>query len=101
MTRSQLRYLNTILTAVAVLLGVLVWTQVSSRPLLATSAEAQTRTVRVQPPTGIPDAGQQREQMVKAIDNMKKSVDKLSKSIDDGKVRVQVTNLDEIQIEVR
>lgn len=101
MTRSQLRYLNTIMTVVAILLGVLVWTQVSSRPLLADSADAQSRTTHVEPTTGIPNAAQQRDKMVKSLEGMKKSVDKLTKSLEDGKVKVEVSNLDEIEIEVR
>ena len=101
MTRSQVRYLNTILTVVAVLLGVLVWTQVSSRPMLAQEADAQSRSGRHTADVGIPNAAQQRDKMVKSIEQMTKTVNSLSKDIEKGKIKVEVTNLDEIEINVR
>ncbi len=102
MTRSQLRYLNAILTVVALLLGVLVWSQVSSQPIFATEAAAQSRTIRNSSATkGIPDAALQREKMILGVEKMTKAVEALSKDLDAGKVKVEVTNLDEIKIEVR
>lgn len=102
MTRSQLRYLNVILTVVALLLGALVWTQVASRPMFADQAEAQVRSGRESlPPGGFPNASQQRDKIVKSIEKMTKAVDGLSKDLDSGKVKVEVTNLDEIDFEVR
>ena len=82
MTRTQLRYLNTILTVLAVLLGVLVWTQVASTPMFAEQADAQSRTTRHSAAEiGIPNAAQQRDKMVKAMEKMTKAVDALSKDL--------------------
>lgn len=101
MTRKQTRCLNTLLTVNAVLLGGLLWTQLADRPLLAGSAEAQSRMTGTSAAQGVPNAAQQREQMIDALRDMKKSVDEMKKTMEDGKLKVQVTNLDEIKIDVK
>jgi hypothetical protein len=91
-------YLNVILTVNAVLLTGLLWTQLVDRPLLEAEAAAQSRTKTTQPPV-IPNAAAQREKMIKAISDLKQSVDTQRKLLESGKLKVTVTNLDEIKLE--
>jgi anti-sigma28 factor (negative regulator of flagellin synthesis) len=97
MRNRQLNYLNAILTVNAVLLAVLIWTQAAPMPVEAQSAHAQSTSA---PRRGIPNAAEQRQKMIAAMQDMKKSVDGLRNSIESGKVKVEVTNLDEIEINV-
>lgn len=99
MARKQVRYLNFILTINAVLLACFLWAQVVDRPLLAENASAQVRNKRDVPAP--PNAAKQREDMIKALKDMNKSIDKLESMLTSGQLKVQVTNLDEIDIEVR
>lgn len=91
------RYLNAILTVNAVLLAVLVWTQVAGHGTLplpgAREAAAQAQ------PAGIPNAAAQRQQMIDSLRELRKSVEESNKLLKDGHLRVHVTNLHEIQIE--
>ncbi len=91
----QRNYLNVILTANAVLLAGLLWTQVADTPLLATSASAQNRTKYASPPT-IPNAAKQRNDLLRAVQSLQASVDGLKRSVEGG-IRVQVTNFDEVK----
>jgi hypothetical protein len=91
-------YLNVILTVNAVLLTGLLWTQVVSQPLLDTSAAAQSRTRTAAPPV-IPNAAAQRAKMIDALNDLKQSVDAQRKLLESGKLKVTVTNLDEIKLE--
>jgi hypothetical protein len=88
-------YLNTILTVNAVLLTALLWTQVSDRPLFADDASAQPSRRQ-----GIPNAAEQRMRMVNGLDDLRQSVDGMSQLLESGKVRVEVTNLDEIELDI-
>jgi hypothetical protein len=94
-------YLNVILTVNAVLLTGLLWTQLADRPLLESeaAAEAQSRTKTPNPPV-IPNAAAQRDRMINAIKDLKQSVDAQRKFLESGKLKVTVTNLDEINLEV-
>jgi hypothetical protein len=90
-------YLNVILTVNAVLLAGALWTQIAGGPVLTQSASAQSPGGR-DSGKGIPDAGAQREKMIEALRDLKASVDASRKLLESGKLRVQVTNLDEIDL---
>ncbi len=83
----QGKYLNGILTVIAVLLAVLLWTQVASRPVFSTPAVADG------PPTGFPNAAAQRQRMIEALQQMRKSTEASNKLLTSGKLRVEVTNI--------
>ena len=90
----QRTYLNVILTVNAVLLSALVWVQVAPRAVEASTANAQTR-----PRLGIPNAADQRQKTINELKSVNKSVQEMKQLLESGKVKVQVTNLDEIRIE--
>lgn len=100
MTRKQNRCLNTLLSINALLLGGVLWTQLADSPLLDRSADAQMRTAIAGEP-GIPNAAQQREKMIQTMLDMKKSVDSLTKTLESGDLNVEVSNLDEVKIQVK
>ena len=78
-----LRYLNTMLTILAVLLTLQLWTTWNMAPAdMATEAHAQ----------GIPDAGAQRKQMIDELKLVNKKVEELKGLLTSGKVRVTVLN---------
>jgi hypothetical protein len=83
-------YLNVILTVNAVLLGGIVWTQIAGRPVLEQTATAQVGT-------GVPNAADQRQKMIEALRDMKTSIDANTKLMQSGKLKVEVTNLNEIK----
>ena len=87
------RYLNVVLTANAVLLSALLWTQIADRPLLADAAQAQSS--RQYAP---PNSAQLMKKTLDEIASMKKQLDAIDKTLKSGKVRVEVTNLGDIQI---
>ena len=92
----QSKYLNFILTINALLLAALVWSVAVNQPLLAGEAHAttpQSRTKKARTPGGIPNSSQQRNEMVVAMREMKASMDSTRKLLESGNVRVQVTNL--------
>jgi len=88
-------YLNVILTVNAVLLAGIVWTQVAGHPTLARSASAQTGPVS--PNQGIPNAADQRQKVIEGIRDLKTSVEAMKRTIESGKLKVEVTNLDQIK----
>ena len=79
------------MTAIAVLLTVLVWTNIADRPLLAQQASA------VVDPPGIPNAGQQRAQIRDAVQDLRKELQKMNKMMADGKLKVEVSNIAELK----
>lgn len=84
------KYLNTVLTAIAVLLGLNLWVGVHQSPASAsldpaTPAHAQGRT----------DAGAQRAAMIKELQTLGSKVDSLSKKLSDGSMKVTVTSMPE------
>lgn len=90
-------YLNVILTVNAILLTVLVWTQLAGGPVLGSAA-----TAHAQSPgdgTGIPNAAGQRQHMIEMLGQMNKNLEATRKMLDSGRIRVQVTNLNEIRLE--
>ena len=87
------RYLNVVLTMIAVLLAALVWISVADRPLLSSSASAT--------PPGLPDAGSQRREIQRAVEDVETDIEKLYKLLSSGKLRVEVANFDELKQETR
>lgn len=80
-----MRYLNTILTILAVLMALQLWTTWSGidqhgSPFVE-AAHAQD---------GIPNAASQRKQMVDLLREQNKKLDNLTKLLESGKVRVKV-----------
>jgi hypothetical protein len=88
-------YLNVVLTINAVLLAALLWSAVAGRPLFSTEAAAQSRTRYAEVPN-VPNAGEQRAEMVAALKDLKQSVEATNRLLSSG-VRVVVTNPDEIR----
>ena len=91
----QGKYLNVILTVNAVLLTGLLWTQVAATPLLAGTAEAQNRTYGPKVPV-IPNAAKQRDATIKAVKDVERAVNGLKASLENGRIKVQVSNLAEL-----
>lgn len=88
----QSNYLNVILTVNAVLLAGLLWTQIVGRAPLDTQAVAQTSTG-----SGIPNAADQRQRMIDALNSIKTSVDATRKAVESGKMKVEVANIDALK----
>jgi len=77
---TSLRYLNLMLTVLAVLLGLQLWTTWTQSPDMVEPAAAQ----------GIPDEGAQRAQMIDQLKLLNKQVDQTRKLLVSGQVRVEV-----------
>jgi len=76
-----LKYLNSILTVLAVLLALQLWTTWNATPVeFASQASAQ----------GIPDEGAQRKQIIDELKLVNKKVEELKGLLVSGKVRVTV-----------
>ncbi len=90
-------YLNGILTANAVLLAGLLWTQIAGQPLLSSTAAAQNITPARPVPT-VPNAGKQRRELIDAIHQLRRTTQESMRLLTSGRVKVEVTNLDEIKI---
>lgn len=87
-------YLNVILTVNAMLLAGMLWTQVAEKPLLAETAIAQGSRNRVT----IPNAANQRKLIADEIKKLNKSMEATRKLIESGKIKIEVTNLDQIKL---
>jgi len=85
---NALKYLNTMLTVLAGLLALQLWTTWNAGPVdLASPAHAQ----------GIPDEGAQRKQIIDELKLVNKKVEELKGLMVSGKVRVTVTNVEDAQ----
>ena len=83
----SLRYLNTVLTVIAVLLTVNVWTLWNATPggeAVSIATEAQA--------AGIANAGAQRKQIIDAVNQTKAEVGELKAMFKTGSARVTVEN---------
>ena len=94
----RVSYLNGILTANAVLLAGLLWTQIAGQPLLSSSAVAQNRSAAGPPVPNVPNAGKQRKELIEAIHELHRTTQESMRMLRSGQVKVEVTNLDEIKI---
>lgn len=77
---NSLKYLNVMLTVLAILLGLQLWTTWTQSPDMLAPAAAQ----------GIPDEGAQRKQMVDELKLLVKKVETTNDLLVSGKVRVTV-----------
>jgi len=87
----RLNYLNVILTVLAIVLSALLWVEVVDRVQLAPVAEAG-------PPPGIPDAGQQRLQMVKELQKLNKAFSQMAGGFEDSEFKVEVISMPPVEI---
>jgi hypothetical protein len=78
----SIRYLNIVLTLIAVLLTLQLWTTWMGSPDLASRSYAQ----------GIPDGGAQRAQIVDQLKLLNQKTDQVKELLVSGKVRVVVEN---------
>lgn len=97
-SNASLRYLNSILTVITVLLALNVYLGFTSSPAghwLAGHAtqEAIASDQNAFSGAGIPNAGAQRKAMVDELKMMNAKVDRLSSDLTSGRVRVVVENL--------
>lgn len=79
------KYLNAVLTTIAVLLALNLWVNVHQSPaasLIDPASEAQAQ--------GRVDAGQQRAAMIDELKNLTGKVDALSRKLADGSIKVTV-----------
>ena len=94
----SMRYLNAVLTVLAVLLAANVWALISApeRSLLQPeSALAQSRSTGAAPAagaaaSGIPDAGSQRKEIIDALKRIAAQNEELANLLRSGSVRVKV-----------
>lgn len=84
---NAMRYLNTILTVLALLLALNLWTAWSAAPSLTGAAQAQ----------GIPDEGAQRQQQVDLLKKLNVRMEEQAELLQSGKVRVRVILPDDEQ----
>jgi hypothetical protein len=89
-------YLNVILTVNAVLLAGLLWTQIAGRPLVSAAHAQDENDPANQGPSGIPNAGKQRDVMITHLASIEGAVRDLQRTIMSGKIKVEVKNLDEL-----
>ena len=78
------KYLNAVLTTLAVLLALNLWVGVNAGPGDRTNPEGQAIA------QGRVDAGQQRAEMITQLKELKSSVESLSKKLSDGSITVKV-----------
>jgi hypothetical protein len=91
----SLRYLNLMLTVIAVLLTLQLWTAWATGPaLLSSTAEAatgkHTRSYKAAKRSGIVNAGEQRADTNKRLDQLLKKTDTLIGLFRSGKARVRI-----------
>lgn len=78
------KYLNAVLTTIAVLLALNLWVGVNHAPGVAPSSDSQAIA------QGRVDAGQQRAEMIKELKGVKSTVESMSKKLSDGSITVKV-----------
>jgi hypothetical protein len=100
------KYLNAILTVNALLLGGLLWTQIADRSLLSSEAQAQAKLER-EPGTNreraqplFPNSTAFSNEMLSSQRQIVHSLEALRLMLVSGRLQVEVSNLDEIEVEV-
>jgi len=81
----SLRYLNTVLTLIAVLLTVNIWTLWNTTPagdVLSVATEAQAN--------GIPNAGQQRKDILDAVKRVNTDTNAIKNLLANGTIKVKI-----------
>ena len=87
--KRQGTYLNIVVTAVALLLAGLLWTQVADRGPVVRSSYAA-----IDDGNGVPDSGAQLERIIRELHEIRVTLEATKELMEDGMVQVQVTNLD-------
>lgn len=85
----SIRYLNTILTVLALLLSLQLWTTWAGSPAMASQVQAARRSSKTAA-DGIPNAGSQRKQMIDLLKKQTQKTEELVILLKSGKVRVKV-----------
>jgi len=87
----SLRYLNTVLTLIAILLTVQLWTgwHGSAGQMLDHAATVEA--------AGIPNAGSQRAAMLDELETMNKNIAALRSTLESDGLKVVVTNIDDLK----
>lgn len=78
------KYLNAVLTTIAVLLALNLWVGIHHAPGVEPNPEGQAIA------QGRVDAGQQRAEMIKELKGVKSTVESVSKKLSDGSITVKV-----------
>ena len=87
----SLRYLNTILTILTVLLALQIWTAWTAPAPGSDRSVAQALPLVSQAQAaGIPNAGQQRKQMIDLLKQQSQKADELINLLTSGEVRVRI-----------
>lgn len=86
---NQSKYLNAVLTVIALLLGLNLWIGAHTAPAASAMDPASEALAQ-----GRVDAGQQRADMIAELKKLSGKVDALSGKLTDGSVKVKVENLD-------
>lgn len=81
---NNMKYLNTVLTVLAVLLALNLWVGVQPSPSNQLGLESQAIA------QGTVNAGQQRTEMIKELQGIKSTVESMSKKLTDGSIKVKV-----------
>lgn len=100
------RYMNAMLTINALLLAALLWVLVVERPLLASEADArepdlvEKHTSGKQKAPVFANSTGQRQEIIKQLKLLNASLDRQADMLESGKMKVEVTNLDDIEVTV-
>ena len=86
----SVKYLNTILTAIAILLALQLWTSWAG-----VSSDQPIELVAPAHAAGIPNAGHQRQQMVDQLKEVSSKLDQLNDQFRSGQARVRIENVSE------
>ncbi len=78
------KYLNAVLTVIALLLALNLWVGVHPSPSESMNPEGQAIA------QGSVNAGQQRAEMIKELQGLKSTVESMSKKLTDGSIKVKV-----------
>ncbi|MEE9404963.1 MAG: hypothetical protein V3V20_08715 [Algisphaera sp.] len=87
----HLRYLNSVLTVIAILLTLSLYTQLTS-PSHGPVASFATPAHAAERAKGVGSQAARQEAMVKSLESLVKSVDQLNANLTNGSARVQVEN---------
>jgi len=86
---NNMKYLNTVLTVLAVLLALNLWVGVHATPSQGVGLESRANA------QGRIDAGQQRAEMIKELKGLKATVEAMSGKLTDGSIKVKVESMPE------
>jgi len=89
----SLRYLNTVLTLIAILLTLNLWTVWTAGPAPVELASDAHAAPAVDPMIGTENSGERQKQMVGELKALNKAVSALDSTLTSGKVRVTVDSM--------